>query len=396
MDPTLAWARTLFHRYYRREPVLLPPRFGRREFGFLFLAQKGMVRHTGFKTREELARFLAERGPAHAYYSVAYYEEPGASEMASKGWLGADLIFDLDADHLPGADEMTFEGMLEVVRGETVKVVEEFLLGHFGFAERDIRIAFSGGRGYHIHVTHPDVHPLDSSARREIVDYVTGNGLLVERFLERRSMTTTRAEAGPPGLAWKLPHPSQPGWGGLFTRTFAGEMERIASLDAPEAVQELEHFENIGKKTAVEIHRRLTREKLAELRTGNVDAVRPLTHKAVLTSVARKASVKAFGEADEPVTADVKRLIRLPGSLHGKTGLRVTPISVDGLKRFEPLRDAVALSDEPVAIATDKPVEVTLKDVTYALEPGRHEVPEHVAAFLVLRRQARIAPEVTS
>ena len=31
-------------------------------------------------------------------------------------------------------------------------------------------------------------------------------------------------------------------------------------------------------------------------------------------------------QADEPVTTDVKRLIRHPGSLHGGSGMRVVPI----------------------------------------------------------------------
>ncbi|MDX1612647.1 MAG: DNA primase catalytic subunit PriS, partial [Candidatus Thermoplasmatota archaeon] len=93
MDATLAWARSLFRRYYRRHAVLLPPRYGRREFGFIFLGEKGMQRHTGFDTRKDLSQFMAAKGPAHAYYSVAYYEQPDATDMEAKGWMGADLIF---------------------------------------------------------------------------------------------------------------------------------------------------------------------------------------------------------------------------------------------------------------------------------------------------------------
>ncbi|MCA1813180.1 MAG: hypothetical protein LC624_04420 [Halobacteriales archaeon] len=39
------------------------------------------------------------------------------------------------------------------------------------------------------------------------------------------------------------------------------------------------------------------------------------------------------GETDEPVTSDVKRLIRLPGSVHGKTGLRVVPVPLRSTSR---------------------------------------------------------------
>ena len=72
--------------------------------------------------------------------------------MDEKGWLGADLVFDLDADHLEGAHDMTFEEMLAEVKVEFKKLLDSYLLGDFGFDEKDILIVFSGGRGYHAHV----------------------------------------------------------------------------------------------------------------------------------------------------------------------------------------------------------------------------------------------------
>ncbi|SVD73115.1 uncharacterized protein METZ01_LOCUS425969, partial [marine metagenome] len=39
---------------------------------------------------------------------------------------------------------------------------------------------------------------------------------------------------------------------------------------------------------------------------------------------------------DEPVTGDIHRLIRLPGSLHGGTGLVVKILNVDELEKFDP------------------------------------------------------------
>ena len=34
--------------------------------------------------------------------------------------------------------------------------------------------------------------------------------------------------------------------------------------------------------------------------------------------------------ADEPVTTDIKRLIRMPTSLHGGSGMRVQPLEISG------------------------------------------------------------------
>ena len=68
--------------------------------------------------------------------------------MDSKHWAGADLIFDLDADHIiRGA----YDVMLTRVREETIKLLA-MLTNRLGFSEKQIEVVFSGGRGYHIHV----------------------------------------------------------------------------------------------------------------------------------------------------------------------------------------------------------------------------------------------------
>jgi DNA primase small subunit len=385
MDSTLAWARGLFRRYYRRNPVYLPPRFGRREYGFLFLGRDHMKRHTTFGTREDIGRYLADEGPSHVYYSAAYYEQPDATKMDNKGWLGADLIFDLDADHMPGADEMTQAEMLEQVRVEAVKVADEFLMGHFGFDPDDLRIAFSGGRGYHIHVTDPDVHPLGSEERREIVDYVTGNGLAVERLMRRETFHSEEVDGHvSEQKRWRVPEASAPGWPGLFTRTLCSVLERYAEMPREEALGELTDLQGIGDTRASDLLDQIDAEAIAKVREGSVDHVPALANKSVLDAIAHAVRTEAVGEADEPVTADVRRLIRLPGSLHGKTGLRVTPLTLDDLKQFDPLEDAIALPDDPVTLELEEPESGQLAGKAYELEPGTHTVPTYLAAFVAL------------
>src|SRR4030042_2465015 len=97
--------------------------------------------------------------------------------MGEKKWLGADLIFDLDADHVEGTKGLPYEQMLERVKEEVVRLIDEFLLGDLGFEEDELKIVFSGGRGYHVHINSPRVITLTSHERREIVDYVTGTDL---------------------------------------------------------------------------------------------------------------------------------------------------------------------------------------------------------------------------
>jgi DNA primase small subunit len=111
--------------------------------------------------------------------------------------------------------------------------------------------------------------------------------------------------------------------------------------------------------------------------------------KFFLNSALRKTTVSlSIGETDEPVTCDVKRLIRLPYSLHGKTGLKVVKITVDDLKEFDPLRDAVVLPDDPVRIALHKSVSLDMNDQSFHLSEGEQQVPTYLAVFLVGRKEA--------
>ena len=96
------------------------------------------------------------------------------------------------------------------------------------------------------------------------------------------------------------------------------------------------------------------------------------------------------GETDEPVTCDIKRLIRLPFSLHGKTGLKVVKIGIDELKTFDPLNDAIAFDDDPVKIHLNTSFTIKMNQQHFNLEPGEVEVPLYLAVFLIARRTASI------
>src|SRR6185503_16459318 len=101
--------------------------------------------------------------------------------MVDKQWLGAELIFDLDADHLVEAEKAKAEGhempladQLRIVKTQFKRLLDEFLFGDFGLTPEDVWITFSGGRGYHAHVVEERLMQLDGKGRREIVDYLTG------------------------------------------------------------------------------------------------------------------------------------------------------------------------------------------------------------------------------
>lgn len=100
MSSSLHFIQDKFVEYYANNIVHPPSSIEHREFGFLLFKERMMVRHREFENVDPLTSFLQATAPSDAYYSSAYYERPEA-EMDEKGWLGADLIFDIDADHIP-------------------------------------------------------------------------------------------------------------------------------------------------------------------------------------------------------------------------------------------------------------------------------------------------------
>jgi DNA primase small subunit len=93
-----------FGDYYRSADLAAPPAAAEREWGHIPWTSSGttMIRHQSLLDLGDLGGFLSREAPRHVYFSAARYGDPGAGTMDAKGWRGADLVFDLDADHLPG------------------------------------------------------------------------------------------------------------------------------------------------------------------------------------------------------------------------------------------------------------------------------------------------------
>mgnify|MGYP001618077925 CR=1 FL=1 len=409
---TIGWLSTAFAHWYHLHPVPLPHRYAKREYGFMQWPERPgpppFFRHKAFPTAEGLRDYLARAGPHSAYYSTAYYNRPAELKMADKQWLGAELIFDLDADHLAEAEaakaaghEMPLDEQLRLVKTQFKRLLDEFLFGDFGLGEDDVWITFSGGRGYHAHVVEERLLQLESRGRREIVDYITG------KFPAERGKET-------PDLSWliteRVVHPEgrgkfvkkttqetmaradAPGWPGRITRTLAATLrERV--LEAPDrrsAKAWLTSLEGIGAGGADKFLDRFDARALERVEAGYVDQG-PVVRRVIHNVLAQATLPFAKGETDEPVTADTKRLIRLPGSLHGKSGLRVVTLTRSQLDDFEPLRDAVAFGSDPVRINPRKDAEATLGGERIAVKAGvETEVPEHHAVFWLARQGGTI------
>ncbi len=407
-EKTKRFIKSKFQNYYRTAEIHLPPDFTSREWGFILFDEMPefvMRRHKAFGSRGELQDYLSGMVPAHAYYSVAYYEYPNAPKMKEKNWLSADLIFDLDADHLPGAPQ-SYADMLEHVKKESLKLYG-FLNNDFGFDEKDIHIVFSGGRGYHFHISTPAVRALGSAERREIVDYVSGRGLDPSTLYERVPMRgdfgtgtkTYKGETNSP-TKWVLKN-YDTGWGKRVAEYIAKYLHDESTKGDKEMFKDLRQMKGVGKKTLKEMKKLASNEEMLQdiLEKGRLDfrgfsenKFKEIIDYFINQSIEEHGVLRSGSETqvDEPVTADIKRLIRLPGSLHGGSGMRVTTLSLAELETFDPLNDAVVFSDESVQLKVIKPFSVQMKGNDFVVEPGDDmiELPEYAAMYLMCRGAA--------
>ncbi|OPY33858.1 MAG: DNA primase small subunit PriS [Methanomassiliicoccales archaeon PtaU1.Bin124] len=401
MTREMEFAMRWFGDYYSRAELPQPDRFEEREFGFMFFDKDFVRRHMGFGNMADLRHYLVRQVPMHAYYSSAFYEKPGAPKMEMKGWRGADLVFDLDADHLKGAEQMTYAEMLAAVKKDMVRLLDDFLFGDLGFAEEEVRIVFSGGRGYHAHVSNEKVRGLKSHERSEIVDYVCGTDLDKDWLFPQKATMQKVYKTGKKtvDIAVSLPEEGAGGWRGHAREVVAMLLNEMEGLEIPEIRARYPSLAPYNDKVLAGIQMDLygsrgggMRGKDLILERNSLEYIMDRNKEAFLRWIQEEVKIHSAAEVDEPVTRDVKRLIRMPGSLHGKTAMRVIPMGRDQLNDFDPLRDAFPpiLPEHPIKVVAKNPVDIRLKGERIKGE-GMMEVPTYAALFMILRMKASLA-----
>jgi len=396
-----------FCEYYRDPSTVIPAPvlLGQREFAYLLFKERFMVRHKRFEGISNLRSVLAETVPSDVYHSCAYYENPDF-DMDKKGWLGADLVFDIDADHIPTScnkihDEFTcakcgFSGRgitpetcpacegtkfetktwpceqcIDSARAEAAKLID-MLDNDFGFSLDELHVFFSGHRGYHVHVEDKAVRSLDAMARKEIVDYVTGLGL---RLFEKERVNAKTKKANEKFRLHNF------GW---YRRLKLGMKNIIANGTE-------EDFKRIGvKDTGLLLEKRqaIIDRCIDDGLWGGVFGIGDGTWMKLALYVKNLQAAKI----DTVVTTDVHRLIRMNGTLHGKTGLKKTEFPAKNLQDFDPFTGAVALKKGEVKVLVSDVPEFRLGGET--LGPYKNEtkeLPVAAAVMLICKGRAKVA-----
>ena len=396
---TRIFLKNKFKEYYSKNTIPAPTEIEKREFGVGTLTDKIRVRHKSFESGHELQNYLRREAPFYISYSIAYYEFPKNQPMKAKNWLGADIVFDLDFDM-----DFLNSKKFEEVRDEALNLIE-FLVSDFGFLASDLSINFSGSKGYHIHLSDDELKTLGGDERREIVDYVAGDINFRDYLRIDGDMLIG-------------PKKGDSGWPG---RIYTGLYDLIENSCKDSPGKGLERIKGIGEKKAERIYE--NRKKILE----NLDAGRyehlpeiitvershkqsrdPNVRRSAIKKVSsplvqkiiedKSVQIKKAEDTDKMVTIDISRLIRLPDTLHGGSGMKAVKIkNIEALEKFDPVKDAIAFGNEPVKIRFDKkiPKGFEMNDETFGPfgEVGIFEVPECVGVYLLLKGYGDIVPD---
>jgi DNA primase small subunit len=391
-----------FAEYYRdpSTDIPSPPTPEQREFGYLMFKERFMVRHKRFNSIDCFRDVLADVIPSDVYHSCAYYENPDF-DMDKKGWVGSDIVFDIDADHIPSICDKKHDQWkcvkcgeggrgeppekcknrkckgtkfeikswpcdlcIDAARNETIKLID-ILDKDFGFSDEELHVYFSGHRGFHVHIENETVRTLDANARKEIVDYVVGLGLNL--FDKKKTKASDKFRLHDFGWNKRLKDTMR----SIINKSNSEELQRIVGSQAAELLTE-------QKDTALN----------ACLRDGLWGAIVGV-NEGTWKKLAAYAKEKNAALIDTVVTTDIHRLIRMGGTLHGKTGLMKVGFPAKKLQCFDPFTRAVAFKKGEIKVlVTDAPIFRMVGKTWGPYKNEEVELPVAAAIMLICKKRA--------
>ena len=266
----------------------------RREFGFDHFGKGPNDRYKVFKSRDYLRRFLKYKSPFAAYISVAFYNNPRRRE----DWLKSEFVFDVDAKDMP-IRSCNCTDVCEICLNEALELVQDLVDSlHDDLGLSNIHIVYSG-RGYHIRILDESIMETESELRGELVKYVTGAN---------------------------VPKNSIPlGYRNLFNKRVKRNILHLTGQETIEGINP-----KLMKDTIKNKH------FLDDNQWGSFQGqIGPIRYKNLLNAMARVN----LAAVDAKVSIDLKRILRLPSSLHSKVSMKC--VEVKNPNTFDPFKEAV-------------------------------------------------------
>ncbi len=261
-----------------------------REFAFDYTGEGPSDRYRKFTSVDELERWIRKRYPYAIYSSVAYYEIPEEMDR----WIKSELVFDLDVKDLPIRSCKCKKGeVCEICLNDAKDYVFIVLDALKELGLKNIYVVFSG-RGYHVRVLDEDIMKVGSYERGEILKFVIASESI----------------------------------------TFSDDVINFAYYK----ILKRTILETIKRMDYLEELKRYKRYKKYLLKIISEDNVYKMKRSKIFQEFVKIVTKINKEILDSKVTLDLKRLIRLPSSLHSKVGLIC--MLVKNLYKFNPIYDA--------------------------------------------------------
>lgn len=356
---TVSYLRDLFRSHYLHNPVTSTLALETREVGIGDFGKKISARHLSFSNNTELNKFLVDKTPFYISYSTAYYKYPERRPMENKILEGSDIVYEFDADdfNLPCKDEHDVwycqncgangrghkdacpecQGKTEVIewvcekclghaKSETLRLMD-FLETEFKLDASSFIISFSGSKGYHLRVTDKTIIPLSKSSRLQMMNYIQGKDISLEKlgfdFKNKQ---------------WHCPNPNiKNGWAGkliVFLKDYITNMSE-AQLKKDFGFSKIRAFKVLEQREVI------LNKMYNNILWHNFTSDSKQDAKFWEDLLALAISKLGF-RIDPMSSSDIYKIMRMPDTIHGGTGLLSTKIrDRDALKNFDPFFDTV-------------------------------------------------------
>jgi DNA primase small subunit len=156
-------------------------------------------------------------------------------------------------------------------------------------------------------------------------------------------------------------------------------------------------YKNIGleRPSATSIMKAITNNKDAILKSLSgsqpwraIKGIGPETWKRIIEHSAKQQTANV----DTVVTTDIHRLIRLVGSLHGKTGLKKVEFPAAAIDSFDPFKGAIAFKAGTTTVFVSNAPEFRLGDETFGpYQNQKADLPTAAAVLLICKKRAEVA-----
>jgi DNA primase small subunit len=345
-EKTTAFLRKTFREHYfkHHDVIEVPTMIQNREFGYIPFG-KGMIRHLSYRSSGELAADLVKQAPSSVFCSNAIYSSP-TLPMDEKGWKGAELIFDIDASSIPTACRTKHSFWTCKTCGKVIRS-----------AERPPQCPKCEGTGTtQLHWSCAECLAATKEHASRLIGFLTNDF----------GVSSGRVSVYFSGNRGYHLHVKD---------------ERFEAMDPSARAQVANYIKGTG----------LIRQQRWDYAPEGGWPERISLSTGKNQSQKMEQVVNSLNSRiDESVTIDIHRIFRMPGTLHGNSGL--LKMRVHDLQSFRPEYDPVVLGDEEVTLSVLGAPAFNLKGRTFgpysAEEP---ELPTYAAVYLLTKGLARVA-----